>query len=98
MGISGGLPGLKHKGKLVAKPSDALSPTTINLISPNRKPQHQRGKGTRSGGEGGGTGDPVLQEPSSFLRSTHTLSCAKQKTKTFRKHPLGDLLSIICAG
>lgn len=78
-----------------------LSPTTNNLVSPNRKPQHQRGKGTRSDGEGGGTGDPTAPGPLLLPQiNTHTVMCKtkKQKTKTFRKHPLGDLLSIICAG
>lgn len=74
-----------------------LSLTTNNLILSNRKPQHQHGKGARwgSGAEETGT---TATAPQSFLRrpSTQTLSCAKKTT--FRKNPLGDLLSIICAG
>lgn len=100
MGISGGLPGLKHIRKLVAKPSEAFS-FNYNLISSNRKPKRQHGKAASWGGGGAlearnpGTTAIALQLPQ--IPSTNTVMCNKNK-KTFRKYPLGDLLLIICAG
>lgn len=102
MGISGGLPGLKHIGKLVAKPSEALS-FNYNLISSNRKPKRQHGKAASWGGGGGalearnpGTTTRALQLPQ--IPSTNTVVMCNKNKKTFRKNPLGDLLLIICAG
>lgn len=93
MGISGGLPGLKHIGKLVAKPSEALS-FNYNLISSNRKPKRQHGKAASWGGGGGalearnpGTTARALQLPQIPVQ---TLSCA---TKT--KKPSERILWVI---
>lgn len=87
-------------GKTIRYPS---LPPNHNLISPNRKAQHQHGKDTRWGGEGGGHWRPTAPAPHLLPQiHTHTVMCktkkTKNKTETFRKHPLGDLLSIICAG
>lgn len=83
MGISGGLPGLKHKGKLVAKPLDALS-----FLLPQTIWFHQTGNLSTNVAKVPGRmvrvvalETQLLQDPSSSLRSTHTRSCAKQKNK-----------------
>lgn len=84
-------------GKTIRCPS---LPPNHNLISPTGKLSTNVAKIPGGVLRVGGTGGQLRQHPSFLLRSIHTLSCAKQKqkTETFRKHPLGDVLSIICAG
>lgn len=103
MGVSGGLPGLKHTGKLVAKPSDAL-PFLLTAISFHRTGKLSTNAAKIPGGVvGGGTGGQLHQHPppsSDQYTHCHVQNKTKKppKTETFRKHPLGDPSSIIRAG
>lgn len=69
MGISSGLPGLKHTGKLVVKPSDAL-PFLLTGIRLHLTGKLSTNMAKIPGGvvRVGGTGGQLHQYPSSFLR------------------------------
>lgn len=94
-GTSGGLPGLKPIGKLVAKPSEALSFLfTNNLLFPNRKLQHQHGKGARWDGEGWDNGgqapSTTATAPSLFLpQKILSMNCQRAKQKNLQKESFG---------
>lgn len=109
-GISSGHPGLKPLVSLWQSHGDPfLSLTINNLTSSSRKPKHQCGKGARQGAEAGGalearnpgTTGRAPPPPQKSL-NTNTVMCKtntkETKPQTFRKNPLGDLLSVICAG
>jgi len=75
-------------GKTIRCPS---LPLNRNLISPNRKAQHQRGKDTRWGVEGGGHWRPAAPVPLLLPQiNTHTVMCkTKTKNRNLQKASFG---------
>lgn len=96
MGVSGGLPGLKHTGKLVAKPSDAL-PFLLTAISFHRTGKLSTNAAKIPGGvvgggalEGNCTSTPLLPQI-----NTHTVMCKTKQKNPPKQKPSESILWVI---
>lgn len=79
-------------GKTIRCPS---LPSNCNLISPNRKAQHQRGKDTRWGSGGGALEGNCTSTPLLPQINTHTVMCKTKQKNPPKQKPSESILWVI---